>query len=140
MKIRKSQVDKRCTPKIKGKPFSSNLIRAKKMRHTKGKWGVMQGINRFLISSNINENNSVCATHGNTKRDKANAKLISEAGTVANETGKTPRKLADENKELLEALKDAIIDVTKRCTDLNMDCTKYSTWQKATTAIQNATK
>lgn len=35
---------------------------------------------------------------------KANAKLIAEAGTVTNETGKTPRQLADENKELLKAI------------------------------------
>ena len=33
-----------------------------------------------------------------------NEKLIAEAGTVANETGKTPRQLADDNKLLLEAL------------------------------------
>lgn len=34
-------------------------------------------------------------------------KLIAEAGTVANETGLTPRQLADLNKELLEVLKVA---------------------------------
>lgn len=39
--------------------------------------------------------------------EKANAQLIAEAGTVANETGKTPRQLADSNKELLEALIEA---------------------------------
>lgn len=37
---------------------------------------------------------------------EANAKLIAEAGTVANETGKTPKQLAKINKELLEALTD----------------------------------
>ena len=41
-----------------------------------------------------------------TSRREANARLIAEAGTVANETGKTPRQLADENKELLEALQE----------------------------------
>lgn len=35
----------------------------------------------------------------------SDTKLIAEAGTVASETGKTPRQLADINKELLEALK-----------------------------------
>lgn len=35
---------------------------------------------------------------------RTNAQLIAEAGTVANETGKTPRQLADDNKVLLEAL------------------------------------
>ena len=34
----------------------------------------------------------------------ADALLIAEAGTVANETGLTPRQLADQNKELLAAL------------------------------------
>ena len=34
----------------------------------------------------------------------ANAELIAEAGTVANETGYTPRQLADQNKILLKAL------------------------------------
>ena len=43
-----------------------------------------------------------------------------------------------ESAELLEALKDCLIDVTKRCTDLNLDCTEYSTWQKAAKAIKKA--
>jgi len=34
-----------------------------------------------------------------------NAALIAEAGTVAHETGKTPRQLQEENQDLLEALK-----------------------------------
>ena len=37
-----------------------------------------------------------------SSRREANARLIAEAGTVANETGKTPRQLADTVKELLE--------------------------------------
>ena len=36
---------------------------------------------------------------------KANAKLIAEAGTVYNETGYSPRELADQKAELLEAIK-----------------------------------
>ena len=36
---------------------------------------------------------------------KANAKLIAEAGTVANESGFTPRKLLEQRNELLEVLK-----------------------------------
>ena len=35
--------------------------------------------------------------------ETANAKLICEAFNVTNETGKSPRQLADENKELLKA-------------------------------------
>lgn len=38
----------------------------------------------------------------------ANARLIAEAGTVATETGLTPRQLAEQRKELLEAAKDAV--------------------------------
>jgi hypothetical protein len=34
----------------------------------------------------------------------ANAELLAEAGTVANETGLTPRQLADQRAELLEKL------------------------------------
>ena len=37
---------------------------------------------------------------------EANAHLISEAFNVVNETGYTPNQLAEQNKELLEALKD----------------------------------
>lgn len=40
----------------------------------------------------------------NTERE-ANARLIAEAGTVASETGMTPRQLADQRKELLEVCK-----------------------------------
>lgn len=39
---------------------------------------------------------------------EANAALIAEAGTVANETGLTPRQLADQRAELLEALKEVV--------------------------------
>lgn len=41
---------------------------------------------------------------GNIQGSKK-GKLIAEAFNVANETGKSPRQLADENKELVEALK-----------------------------------
>ena len=39
---------------------------------------------------------------------QSNATLIAEAGTVFHETGKTPRRLADENAELLVALEDVM--------------------------------
>jgi len=54
---------------------------------------------------------------------EANAALIAEAGTVAHETGKTPRQLAEENRELLKALKQLqtivrdeyhLLDIKKR--------------------------
>lgn len=39
------------------------------------------------------------------KQARANANLIAEAGNIANETGFTPRQLADQKAELLEACK-----------------------------------
>lgn len=50
----------------------------------------------------------ICSAGNNEIAQQANAQLIIEAGNVANETGKTPRQLAEENKELLEALQYAI--------------------------------
>ncbi len=44
----------------------------------------------------------------NLTESEANAQLIAEAGTVANETGFTPRQLADQNKELREVLEKAL--------------------------------
>ena len=38
----------------------------------------------------------------------ANARLIAEAGTIATETGLTPRQLAEQRAELLEALRDLL--------------------------------
>ena len=43
-----------------------------------------------------------------SERQIANARMIAEAGTVAHETGRTPRQLADELAELLAALKAAV--------------------------------
>lgn len=49
----------------------------------------------------------VCKTFNrgqyNEDTAEANARLIAEAGTVAHETGLTPRQLAEQRKELLEA-------------------------------------
>jgi hypothetical protein len=44
------------------------------------------------------------------------ADLFAEAGTVANETGLTPRSLADQNKELLAAIQ-ALLAVGKTYQD-----------------------
>ena len=65
--------------------------------------------------------------------NKAYMELICEAFNVANETGKTPRQLADENKELLEACKTLMTSI-----DSGMDVIK--SLDKATIAIHNATK
>lgn len=42
---------------------------------------------------------------GDVCRSKVSATLIAEAGTVAHETGLTPRQLAEQRAELLAALK-----------------------------------
>ena len=48
-----------------------------------------------------------CSSRNVQERD-SNAALIAEAGTVYHETGKTPARLAEENRELLEALELAL--------------------------------
>ena len=45
--------------------------------------------------------------------------------------------LKQRNDELVEALEDCLIDVVKRCTDLKLDCTKYSTYIKANKALKS---
>lgn len=77
----------------------------KELGITKGEWNIDEGMNDFKLSSS---KRSICQTWSNLPIDRANAQLIAEAGTVANETGKTPRQLAEENKMLLEALKGLI--------------------------------
>lgn len=47
---------------------------------------------------------------------KENAILIAEAGTVKNETGYTPRQLAEQKKALLDALRNCVIDAKQRLT------------------------
>ena len=57
-----------------------------------------------------NHGSAICQIYTNNKSVKSieqavcNAELIAETFNVANETGKTPRQLAEENKALLEAL------------------------------------
>lgn len=84
------------------------------LKITRGEWKYYYpSVNQF---SDLSNTFTVCLkgdplilakieiVNGNLEEAEANAQLISEAGTVANETGKTPRQLADLNKELLEAL------------------------------------
>ena len=49
--------------------------------------------------------------HQRDMKPEANALLITEAGTVAHETGLTPRQLAEQRAELLEALQDLVAQV-----------------------------
>ena len=117
------------------------------MEHTKGKAIIRRNHTNCEIildnNSPYSERVSICTT-GNwigkaIPEMEANAELICEAFNVANETGKTPRQLTDENKELLEACIKAF-DI------LN---TPYKDWQQAEweeavqlsrAAIHNATK
>lgn len=83
------------------------------------------------------------ASGDNKEEAKANAELIAEAFNVTNETGKTPRQLAEINKELLkvsivmQGRMEQLINVTptgdlRNClTDENIE---------AFAAIHNATK
>lgn len=83
------------------------------MKHTKGKvritghttFGTKHTLCEIQISEN--DNHGICTVNANNRsasEANANAELICEAFNVTNETGKSPRQLADENKELLEAL------------------------------------
>ena len=76
--------------------------------HTPGPWELSydKGSTRDVIASNGSE--PICMVRQSwVSREayQANAQLIAEAGTVATETGLTPRQLAEQRAELLEALK-----------------------------------
>jgi hypothetical protein len=67
---------------------------------------------------------------------RENARLIAEAGTVAAETGRTPRQLADDRAALLAAL-----DRLLACPALNEDSVEPETaaaWQQAVDAVRKA--
>ena len=76
------------------------------MKHTKGEWYIDDdGEKVAKVRSTIHkEGKGICLIYPN-KEWEANAKLIVEAGNVTNETGYTPRQLAEQKAELLEALK-----------------------------------
>lgn len=82
-------------------------------KHTKGEWTATQ--------TSISDSNGVIATtYVNTvkryigkQEAEANASLIAEAGTVANETGKTPREILNERNELLDACINAYNMINK---------------------------
>ena len=66
-----------------------------------------------------------------------NAELIIEAFNVANETGKTPRQLADENAKLLEALKN-LLQATDDEGWCNDDGNDWEEQKEAREAIKSA--
>jgi len=76
-----------------------------KTQHTSGEWKITPFENRgYLILCNNEPLAHVKHIYGDVE-DKANAKLIAEAGTVTNECGLTPRQLLEQRNELLEAAK-----------------------------------
>jgi hypothetical protein len=73
---------------------------------TPGPWFACkpEGSNGYwYVGTHRAERDDVCVLYTQDNIE-ANARLIAEAGTVATETGLTPRQLADQRKELLEAL------------------------------------
>ena len=82
-------------------------------KHTAGPWkaeGKKGGENWKVFAGKPPSSSFICSF-----QTEANAQLIAEAGTVATETGLTPRQLADQRKELLKALKE--INKLAQCSD-----------------------
>lgn len=81
---------------------------------TKGKWKVAQlnnseigkdGAILHVVSGKALYGNEICAMFQDRRKNKANAKLIADAGTTANKCGLFPSELLEQRNELLEALK-----------------------------------
>ena len=81
---------------------------------TKGKWETKETIQNskdsiFYHTDIICRGKRVAKSSGiGIEEAEDNARLIAEAGTVANETGFTPRQLADQKADLLKACKFAL--------------------------------
>jgi len=94
------------------------------MKHTKGEWELTFSANK--PKGVRNKDGYICflpkPSHypgqdnryeRELEKCKANAELIVEAGNVTNETGYTPRQLAEQKAELLEAL-NTVFDLIDR--------------------------
>lgn len=84
-----------------------------KLNITPGKWNYNEDTYKVWSEINRNDNNPIICdtsfTHSIRESERTpNGKLIAEAGTVANETGLTPRELQKQRDELLEACKWAM--------------------------------
>ena len=72
---------------------------------TRGEW-FRSAPYGFVCAKNDLSTLVVADVSGRTRDEiEANSQLLLEAGTVANETGLSPRQLADQRAELLAALK-----------------------------------
>ncbi len=69
------------------------------------------------------------------EKQEANAKFIAEAFNVAHETNKSPRQLADENKELLEAL----VKIRNSIKNQNLEVRFGPTFTRVEQAINKST-
>ena len=83
--------------------------------HTPGPWNVCKDGSLGSVESAsgkmVAQAQQITAPAGLDMERLANARLIAEAGTVAHETGLTPRQLAEQRAELLEALQDLVAQV-----------------------------
>ncbi len=83
-------------------------------KFTAGPWkAIASGIDAITVSTTLRSGRRVpfrvaCCKDGDIEQVQANARLIAEAGTVAHETGLTPRQLAERCKELEAALRDML--------------------------------
>lgn len=131
------------------------------MKHTKGKVKTSivehkkEGLSIYLFTE-LDRNRvswpASCSTHGtldgsgdwviSPEECRANASLICEAFNVTNETGKSPRQLAEINEKYLEALQSL---QSILCDSEGYPCFEGSDGdiieaEKAFSAIKNATK
>lgn len=78
-----------------------------KLSHTPGPWKLKGEVSKYASGVDFvdvgTEVQFIATVHGLSERQaRANAALIAEAGTVATETGMTPRQLVDSRTELLD--------------------------------------
>jgi len=117
--------------------------------HTQGPWKVNRDQIRYseegmylsgLVIENPSEDLAVASIveWQSPLEAEANAALIAEAGTVAHETGKTPRQLAEENRELLKALKSVTDELEARLALVEGTQEEYSALTRAFHAIAKA--
>lgn len=67
------------------------------------------GLNSMDLRVHVHRSNGNGKTGAEAiAEEEANARLIAEAGTVHHETGLTPRQLAEQRRELLDALAELI--------------------------------